>query len=290
MKTKTRVLIGLILGTSASFALSVYFADKANLNTYGLPYPANVGNQYLTKRPKVQMIETHQVIHLSPTMHSLQIGGIQADVLLIPSQGADIEVSLKAGSDRPLKMSEDSSGVKVTLEGKKEEHSLSWFSESSPHASMEVKVPRAIQNLSIEFISANVKGEGFTFKNLKVENTSGDIKFTKTRAQEAKFNSVSGWIGLDGSFEHLQGDVISGDIKAYLSDKAPQVKLSTISGGIVVQIPPKADASIHATFLSGKFTIRNQGQKKLEGRGSIVFGKGTGQIELSTTSGDISID
>jgi len=290
MKIKLKIILILAAATASCFGLSVYFAGKANLNSYQFPYPLNVGNQYLAKKPKLEVTETKKAIPVTEAIQSLEIEGVQADVQLIPSQLPQIEVSLKAGVDRSLVVSQDNARVKLNVEGKHENHPFSLFTPYSPSATLEVKIPKTVQNLKIVFISGNIRGEGLQLKNLSVKNTSGDIKFTNAKVENADLHSISGWIGLDGSFAHLMGDLISGSFRVYLSDTIPQVALHTVSGEITVRIPEKADASVSASFLSGKFMIKNQGKKKLAGRGEIVFGKGTGSIKLTTTSGNMTIE
>jgi DUF4097 and DUF4098 domain-containing protein YvlB len=271
-KNKMKVVLILIAATASCFGLSIYFSSKANLG-FGFPYPINIGSKYLSQKPKIQMSETRKSIPVLAGVLTLQIEGVQADITLLPSQSNQVEVSLT-----------------LKVEGKNEGHVFNLFTPASPMATLEVKIPKGIPRLKIDFIAANIKGEGFKFETLDVSNTSGDIKFTKTTSLETKLHSVSGWVGLEGSFPKLEGDLISGDFRVYLSDLKPDVKLHTVSGGIKVQIPEKANATVEASFVSGRFTIRNQGPKKFGGRGQITFGKGEGSIHVDTVSGDVSID
>jgi DUF4097 and DUF4098 domain-containing protein YvlB len=288
-KNKMKVVLILIAATASCFGLSIYFSSKANLG-FGFPYPINIGSKYLSQKPKIQMSETRKSIPVLAGVLTLQIEGVQADITLLPSQSNQVEVSLVAGVDRPLTVDQDGTTLTLKVEGKNEGHVFNLFTPASPMATLEVKIPKGIPRLKIDFIAANIKGEGFKFETLDVSNTSGDIKFTKTTSLETKLHSVSGWVGLEGSFPKLEGDLISGDFRVYLSDLKPEVKLHTVSGGIKVQIPEKANATVEASFVSGRFTIRNQGPKKFGGRGQITFGKGEGSIHVDTVSGDVSID
>jgi hypothetical protein len=286
---KPRHIIGLALATLVCFVLSYSFAKIGGLTVGMIPYPLSVGNQYLNKRPKMETVEIKKTIPVTADTKMLRIEGVQADVTLIPVDGNQMDVDLKVGVDRSLVVGEQNGEVVLKVEGAHENH-FGIFAVNSPLATLEVRVPKSIQNLSIQLVAGNIKGEGFQFKDLNIKNTSGDIKFMKTKAVNSEIHSVSGWVGLDGTFEHVKGNLISGEFRVYLDNPAPDLDLHTVSGGMKVRLPLKADTTVGANFVSGIFTIKNQGPKKLLGRGSVVFGKGTGTVQLTTTSGDISIE
>lgn len=174
-------------------------------------------------------------------------------------------------------------------------------------------------------VSGEVSFAG-TAETLDIETTSGDIKFTGAHSAEAdtisgdikcsraasvELHSTSGDLTAMEIGHHAEGSSISGDIKVAVAS-IDKVALQTVSGDIELQGPLAPAGRIRAATQSGDIDLRLPADVSAEfglhtksgdirtkfgiiggsARGDLEFalGSGDGYVQLSTTSGDITID
>lgn len=132
------------------------------------------------------------------------------------------------------------------------------------------------QQLSVETVSGSITLDpGFSFEKLELETVSGDLRLSETRATEAELSSVSGELRLEGvtAEKGLICETTSGDIVLEDCD-GPSIRLMSVSGDLTAKLlSPK---EISASTVSGDV------QKPADGAGS-------GQLQVETVSGDITI-
>ena len=117
---KSRTLILLVSATIACFGLSYLFSKMSPVAKSPIPYPANVGNEYLLKRPKIAAQETKIDLVLQ-NADTLNISGVNADVTLVPSDQETVGVVLTGGPEQILKTDTSSNDVSVNIEEKKDD-------------------------------------------------------------------------------------------------------------------------------------------------------------------------
>lgn len=122
---------------------------------------------------------------------------------------------------------------------------------------------------------------------IRIDTTSGDIHAKLSHAQTVDIASVSGRITVKGaSADALSAKTTSGDVSCALEATPSECRLRSVSGAIALRLPQDAEftARVHST--SGDFESDFALEK--EGR-TYTCGNGGADMEISTTSGDISI-
>ena len=139
--------------------------------------------------------------------------------------------------------------------------------------------------LEISSASGSVEAEGIA-KEIRLETVSGVVRAEFSGFDSAQFNTVSGNIDClmltQGS---IRIDSVSGDIHANMTG-VPDVKAETVSGSVTLSMQEGTGFTAKLSSLSGKIAIDfpyNQSGDQY------VSGDGTGDIKVSTTSGDITL-
>ncbi|MDQ8702150.1 DUF4097 family beta strand repeat-containing protein [Streptomyces sp. LHD-70] len=130
--------------------------------------------------------------------------------------------------------------------------------------------------------------------DVHAETVSGTVEVQGVTG-DLKFSSVSGDLTVVAAGASVRAESVSGDMIVDLdgSDRAPDVRLSSVSGEIAIRLPHPADAVVEADTTSG--TVSNAfedlrvgggwGTKKITGR----LGAGTGTLKATTVSGAIAL-
>ena len=128
-------------------------------------------------------------------------------------------------------------------------------------------------------------------KKIKIDTISGEIKIVDLKLDEVKIESVSGDVKLQGDIKELKSSTVSGDLKFQSEISDPNVKLSTVSGNIKITFYKEPDFKLNFDTRSGNIRFdKNFSKPELDGSvKDLKFGKGSGQFEISTVSGDLEI-
>ncbi|MDI3385957.1 DUF4097 family beta strand repeat-containing protein [Streptomyces sp. B-S-A8] len=130
--------------------------------------------------------------------------------------------------------------------------------------------------------------------DVRAETVSGTVEAQGVTG-DLKFGSVSGDLTVVAASASVRAESVSGDMIVDLdgSDRAPDVRLSSVSGEIAIRLPHPADAVVEADTTSG--TVSNAfedlrvgggwGTKRITGR----LGAGTGTLKATTVSGAIAL-
>ena len=123
--------------------------------------------------------------------------------------------------------------------------------------------------------------------SLLAETTSGKITVTAGTVGQLKLRSTSG----DSELRLQQGDAVtvnctSGSSVLHLDTLPASVKISKTSGDVALYVPENADFKAIVDMTSGKFD--SDIMLKKDGN-TYIAGSGSNQINIDTTSGDISI-
>ena len=122
---------------------------------------------------------------------------------------------------------------------------------------------------------------------VSIETASGRIDAELGRVDAAQFESASGRIRLTAaSVDALSAKTASGDISCALDAVPSACKLRSTSGEVALGLPEDAGFTASIRTTSGDF--ESDFPLKKDGRG-YTCGSGGAEIEISTTSGDVSI-
>lgn len=158
------------------------------------------------------------------------------------------------------------------------------------------------KNAKIETGSGNIRIEGATdefsaitisgsviansFENGIIKTTSGDISVKGTGKIEIK--TISGDVKVESvknmmSISTTSGDIMVGEFNAASFSS----KISSISGDVSVRLGKQASIKGECSSTSGDINL--SGLKRTESANGFIFGDGRGLLDISTTSGDISV-
>ena len=183
-------------------------------------------------------------------------------------------------------------------------HAVSASFDSSS-GDMDIALDGVMEKTSFDTASGNVTASLANSKEVRADASSGDIAITLKTAQTVKADASSGniTISLD-SAEKIEADTSSGDITISLDStqtlktdtasgdvtismkKADQADIDTASGDVTMTLPADADITLNVSTASGDFTT----EIPMTTNGKThVLGDGSGQVKISTASGDINI-
>ncbi|WP_029418461.1 LiaG family protein, partial [Bacillus sonorensis] len=219
----------------------------------------------------------------------------------------DIDAELSGGNAR-LESSEQGDTLRLSVE--QQGFRLFFFKKNE----LTVHIPYEYQdNLSITSGSGNVKilGEHLSLQKvslssgsgsqkvdhlqadeLSVRGTSGNIRLEHVETAEADIRSTSGNTELEDVTGKLTIKHTSGNLEASFSTVNAPLRISQTSGNVRLELPDNADISLQATLTSGNIS-HSYPFDQTEGDKRTLIGKngdGKNKIDISSTSGNVSID
>ncbi len=177
---------------------------------------------------------------------------------------------------------------------------------------LDIYIPKdSLEVLEIETVSADAGVVALDVDELNFSSTSGDFNGREIVTDTVKLNSTSGDFGLEDYTGNLDIDATSGDVMledgtsnenieintvsgdVYIDQEcSSDMDIKTISGEVGINLSKDAEFYLKTSTVSGDIgnsfpiKIESSGRNRLEG----VVGSEEKEIEISTTSGDISID
>lgn len=150
-----------------------------------------------------------------------------------------------------------------------------WHNTGRMSVAYELTVPRTAVLEKISSVSGNVSVDGAGNEST-ISSVSGDVMGSNLGGT-AKLSSVSGTVEAD--FSNVEA--------------GSQIRLSSVSGSVLLKLPSYAGAAVRASTVSGKI-INDFGLEVDEGKyvGSSMkgtFGDGSVDVKMSTVSGRIKV-
>lgn len=152
----------------------------------------------------------------------------------------------------------------------------------------DMNIDCAAEDIELNGVSGSIQlNQRDNSDEIRIDTTSGDIHTNLSHAETVNIASVSGRITVKGtSTDALSAKTTSGDVSCALEAVPPECDFHSVSGAIALRLPQNAEftARVHST--SGDFESDFALEK--DGR-TYICGNGGADMEISTTSGDISI-
>ncbi|AEC01375.1 DUF4097 family beta strand repeat-containing protein [Parasphaerochaeta coccoides] len=247
---------------------------------------------------------------------SLKIETVSDNIVLRTSPGVSkvsAEVSGTGKIDCILKVIRSGSTVEISLRYPRKSFFFTFplYTISSNDVTLIITVPEGTQvsDLSMKTVSGDIdiKSDISVQDELGIKTTSGDVTFGRLDASSVKLNSLSGNMKGDGiSARKLTVETISSTIHVK-ENKAEDYELSTVSGDITLRSVSPRFSALEAQSTSGNITVAFTEEPSMkaklssisgtlilqESHGSrnlnISYGKAESNLEIHTTSGDISV-
>ena len=145
------------------------------------------------------------------------------------------------------------------------------------------------ESITIETASSDIRVKN-TQGDMDLKSASGDALIENAIGCTFNYQSASGDLMLDGDYETIHLNNVSGDINAQLKT-IKQMHVSNISADIHVKIENSNDLQISSSTLNGTCEAYQSGKDlMLKQLGQIQIGEPKTQIKLKTISGDIRLD
>ncbi len=166
------------------------------------------------------------------------------------------------------------------------------------------------RNVSAKVVSAHVSLDGMQGRTA-VDAVSGDVS-VRNAAGPVAARAVSGDICVDSAGgpveagttsghiqisakrgDQIRGSSVSGDIAIEVAEPfSGHIRSESVSGEVAIALPAESDCRLRATTMSGTISgtlwpaDTQRARREVRGR----LGRGTGSLEISTTSGDIRLN
>jgi DUF4097 and DUF4098 domain-containing protein YvlB len=147
--------------------------------------------------------------------------------------------------------------------------------------------------LEAKSVSGKVSAMDSKIKHLKMKSISGTVIAESIKSSRLQLGSTSGKLRASGEFRNIEGKTVSGGIACVGTDDVEKIKLSSVSGGISVEVPTPENYNLAFDTVSGKIEPSGFARvEKKEARRSVsVQGRSeTRMIQIGTVSGKITLD
>jgi hypothetical protein len=144
-------------------------------------------------------------------------------------------------------------------------------SVSASLVSSDFEIAKVRGALELRSVSGNIKGEGGG--DVRVNNVSGDIRFTANGAKRIEAKAISGSIVLTGGNADIEATTVSGDAHLTLGTVS-RARFKTVSGDFSARLAAAADAQIDVESVSGDIHLEFASEPAAD-------------YEVQTLSGDI---
>jgi DUF4097 and DUF4098 domain-containing protein YvlB len=217
---------------------------------------------------------------------------VDVDVKLEPSLSQKIEIQVE-GRALPSFLVK---GIQTKVEKNRalvslpQEDSVSLrFSDKT--LKLTVKVPASMKKpIQVKTISGDIFSETVPLNAIKVITTSGDAKLAKIT--KVVHESVSGDLELSDGIESMISKNTSGDVLVETESSKPSLVIHTISGDTqIIMRGEQPNTKVTFSSMSGDATIalENSAYRQGDKEFALVFGKGEGQIQVNSVSGDFAL-
>ncbi len=148
-------------------------------------------------------------------------------------------------------------------------------------------------SLSIETVSGDIEFSDINLEECNLKSISGDLDIKNLYSNETNIKTTSGNVRLKGFSGELISNTISGNISVEYIDFSNDIKMDSVSGRIIIDLPDDSEFTLKTHTVSGKMKcdfpiVLNGESDKHDINGEV--GNGKYSIKLETTSGDIKID
>ncbi len=237
----------------------------------------------------VSGFKTCQVETVSANM---SIKDIAADEFKLNSTSGDISLNAK-GKANHINTGSTSGNIEIkataeSIDFESTSGTIRYAGEAQKidgeSTSGDIRCDASVKTAEFNTTSGNIIFEGKA-ETLNFESTSGDVT-VNAQSNKIKCNTVSGSFVLNGEVNEIKCDASSGDVSIDSAVCPSKADVETTSGQIILTIHgDKGFTAMHDTT-SGKFSC-DFAVKTSEHKA--VYGDGSAQFNLSSTSGDIMI-
>ncbi len=198
---------------------------------------------------------------------------------------------------------------KLTIQFSAPSRGLRMFFNSTPEKTLELKVPQqlatSLNRLMLDSVSAQLDLQNISAKELALytvsgpiyltnsscntltaESVSGEIIFKAVSADTLTAENVSGAAELNGSFNDLDYESVSGSVSIDSEQALGNYQIETVSGSIKLAIPENPGFTVDYETVSGSFSCDFPTTSRKQ---QAIYKDGKALLDLETVSGSIKI-
>lgn len=225
----------------------------------------------------------------------LKLQSISANIVVKQNSGNEITISLKGLVKNPPENFDAKNLMSATLSGEmlevEVESKIRSLKIKSSELVLEIGMPTdAKRQVFVETVSGDVNFDKVVVDSLNLNTVSGDVDTENVSAKEFKVKTVSGDVDIDAT-SPVSFKTVSGDVKLRLNNLNDSLDGQSVSGDVSVKLSPAADARVQLKTISGDIASKLSLQDIHSSKRSLTgaLGKGTHQLQITTTSGEISL-
>lgn len=144
---------------------------------------------------------------------------------------------------------------------------------------------KIVDDIEFSSVSANLYVENVRSNTFKLSSTSGDIDGENVQFNKAQIKTISGDLDLEKILGEVAIKTVSGNITLTMTDLIHPMQIHSTSGDVeIIPANEPTDVTFKVKSVSGDINILEESNK------STAIGKGTSLVEITTTSGDISVE
>jgi hypothetical protein len=238
-----------------------------------------------------QKTEEDQTV--SGSFREVEIRGVAGSIAVVGGGEGGVQVHSVKSAFSPramedLKVGIEKEGDRLVVSEKRERAFMRGGS-----IDFTVTVPKGVQTLTAHTVSGSVSVRGLgPGVAQRLETVSGSV--TTDRSGDLHASTTSGRVEFHFAGRDLEARSISGSVDGTIDaiERGGSVRISTISGSVSVAAFAALDARLNLHSLSGSvscgFPVTAATKKNNALEGSV--GAGSVPVEISTTSGSISLD
>lgn len=147
----------------------------------------------------------------------------------------------------------------------------------------------AAEGCTLSTISGDITARGLTAQALHASTTSGALNVSGAALEEADFDTVSGVLVFEGGAQAFSHSTVSGGARAQFTACPQELNMNSVSGGLTVVLPPASSFTAGHDTISGAFTCDFPTTGSQDGRTLYGTGQAQGQLDFSTTSGNMQV-
>jgi len=140
---------------------------------------------------------------------------------------------------------------------------------------------------SFSSVSGEVRCADILCDDLYLSSTSGAIICENVTIKEIEIDNVSGGVRLEGEFEHIDVDTVSGSVQIAAANVPKSIDVDGVSGRITIALPETAGFTAKLDTVSGSLSCAFPGTL---GSDLVVVGDGNADYSFDTVSGSVNIE
>ncbi len=258
----------------------------------------------------------HEKLEDIKGIEKIDIGTSFVDINLIPEDRDNVRIhfngKIKSGSGNIPSMTSEKSGSTLYIDVKNK-GTDSYYNNYSNYSDLklDIYIPKEysgkfemntssgditgekmnVKSINIATSSGNINLKNINSDTVTLETSSGDGNIKSVNAGNIKFKSSSGDMTIEDMKGILNAATSSGEISVGYKELNGDIAVVSSSGDVKVYLPNNSKFNLNAVGASGEIecnfplSVVSKGEHRLVGK----MGEGNNNIDITTSSGDISI-